>query len=105
VTGEPASAREVVRSQARRRELLASLMRAQGGACLTVLLPALALLALYPLLTAIFPWLATAQVLGVPLTLLILGGGIYPPLVLLGYWYVRRAERLEQQFVELLKEQ
>ena len=65
----------------------------------------LALLALYPLLTAIFPWLATAQVLGVPLTLLILGGGIYPPLVLLGYWYVRRAERLEQQFVELLKEQ
>ena len=65
----------------------------------------LALLALYPLLTAIFPWLATAQVLGLPLTLLILGGGIYPPLVLLGYWYVRRAERLEQQFVELLKEQ
>ena len=66
---------------------------------------ALALLALYPLLTAIFPWLATAQVAGLPLTLLILGGGIYPPLVLLGYWYVRRAERLEQQFVELLKEQ
>ncbi len=87
------------------RELLTSLMRAQGGACLTVLLPAAALLALYPLLTAIFPWLATAQVLGLPLTLLILGGGIYPPLVLLGYWYVRRAERLEQQFVELLKEQ
>ena len=51
------------------------------------------------------PWLATAQVLGLPLTLLILGGGIYPPLVLLGYWYVHRAERLEQQFVELLKEQ
>jgi hypothetical protein len=25
--------------------------------------------------------------------------------VLLGYWYVRRAERLEQRFVELLKEQ
>ena len=116
--------RQVVRSQARRtggrsstpardalyepaaygRELLTSLMRAQGGACVTVLLPALALLALYPLLTAIFPWLATAQLLGLPLTLLILGGGIYPPLVLLGYWYVRRAERLEQQFVELLKE-
>jgi hypothetical protein len=37
--------------------------------------------------------------------LIILGGGIYPPLVLLGYLYVRRAERLEQRFVELLKEQ
>ena len=125
MTADPAPAREIVRSQARRqggragtpapddlyepdaygRELLASLMRAQGGACVTVLLPALALLALYPLLTAIFPWLATAQVAGLPLTLLVLGGGIYPPLVLLGYWYVRRAERLEQQFVELLKEQ
>jgi Flp pilus assembly protein TadB len=125
VTSEQAPARQIVRSQARRpggrastpalddlyepdaygRELLTSLMRAQGAACLTVLLPALALLALYPLLTAIFPWLAGAQVLGVPMTLLILGGGIYPPLVLLGYWYVRRAERLEQQFVELLKEQ
>ena len=125
MTAEPVPAREVVRSQARRpggrastparddlyepdaygRELLTSLMRAQGGACVTVLLPALALLALYPLLTGIFPWLATAQVLGLPLTLLILGGGIYPPLVLLGYWYMRRSERLEQQFVELLKEQ
>jgi hypothetical protein len=117
--------RQIVRSQARRsddrasspglddlyqpdaygRELLTSLMRAQGGVCVTVLLPALALLALYPLLTAIFPSLATAQLLGLPLTLLILGGGIYPPLVLLGYWYVRRAERVERQFVELLKEQ
>jgi hypothetical protein len=117
--------RQVVRSQPRRsggrasspalddlyepdaygQELLTSLMRAQGGACVTVLLPALALLALYPLLTALFPRLATAELFGLPLTLLILGGGIYPPLVLLGYWYVRRAERLERQFVELLKEQ
>jgi Flp pilus assembly protein TadB len=125
VTTERLPTRQVVRSQARRssasratpapddlyeqdaygRELLTSLMRAQGGACVTVLLPALALLALYPLLTAIFPSLATAELFGLPLTLLILGGGIYPPLVLLGYWYVRRAERLEQRFAELLKEQ
>jgi hypothetical protein len=125
MTPAETSRRELVRSEPRRpgdrarspalddlyqpdaygRELLTSLMRAQGGACLTVLLPALALLALYPLLTAIYPWLATYQLFGLPLTLLILGGGIYPPLVLLGFWYVRRAERLEQQFVELLKEQ
>jgi hypothetical protein len=125
MTTEQMPTRQVVRSQERRpsasrvtpapddlyepdaygRELLGSLMRAQGGACVTVLLPALALLALYPLLTAIFPWLATAELFGLPLTLLILGGGIYPPLVLLGYWYVRRAERLEHRFVELLEEQ
>jgi hypothetical protein len=87
------------------RELLASLMRAQAGVSLAVLVPAVSLLALYPLLAVLLPGLASYEVLGLPLTLIILGGGIYPPLVLLGYWYVRRAERLEQRFVELLKEQ
>ena len=87
------------------RELLTSLMRAQAGVSLAVLVPAISLLALYPLLAVLLPSLAAYEVHGLPLTLIILGGGIYPPLVLLGYWYVRRAERLEQRFVELLKEQ
>ena len=120
-TGPPP--REVVRSAPRRasnrplspvrddlyqadaygRELLTSLMRAQAGVSLAVLLPAITLLAIYPLLAVLVPRLANFEVLGLPLTLIILGGGIYPPLVLLGYWYVRRAERLEQRFVELLK--
>jgi hypothetical protein len=80
-------------------------MRAQAGVSLAVLVPAMALLALYPLLAVLLPGLANYEVVSLPLTLIILGGGIYPPLVLLGYWYVRRAERLEQRFVELLKEQ
>jgi hypothetical protein len=80
-------------------------MRAQAGVSLAVLVPAISLLALYPLLAVLLPSLAAYEVHGLPLTLIILGGGIYPPLVLLGYWYVRRAERLEQRFVELLKEQ
>jgi hypothetical protein len=87
------------------RELLSSLIRAQAGVSLAVLVPAISLLALYPLLAVLIPRLDSYEVLGLPLTLIILGGGIYPPLVLLGYWYVRRAERLEQRFVELLKEQ
>jgi hypothetical protein len=123
-TTEPTPQREIVRSAPRRassrsaspirddlyqadaygRELLSSLMRAQAGVSLAVLLPAISLLAIYPLLAVLIPRLATFEVLGLPLTLIILGGGIYPPLVLLGYWYVRRAERLEQRFVELLKE-
>jgi hypothetical protein len=80
-------------------------MRAQAGASLAVLLPAITLIALYPLLAVLIPRLASLQVEGLPLVLLVLGGGLYPPLVLLGYWYVRRSERLEQRFVELLKEQ
>ncbi len=87
------------------RELLTSLMRAQAGVSLAVLIPAIAMLIIYPLLAVLVPPLARMTVLGLPLTLLILGGGIYPPLVLLGFWYVRRAERLEERFVDLLKDQ
>jgi hypothetical protein len=125
VTAPAPPPREIVRAAARRpsdralspgrddlyqpdaygRELLSSLMRAQAGVSLAVLLPAISLLALYPLLAVLLPSLANLEVVGLPLTLVILGGGIYPPLVLLGYWYVRRAERLEQRFAELLKEQ
>jgi Flp pilus assembly protein TadB len=84
--------------------LLASLMHAQLGVTLGVLLPALAVVALYPLLCVLFPAVAAATVGPLPLSLIILGGGIYPPLVVLGFWYVRRAERVEQRFVRLLED-
>ncbi len=84
--------------------LLASLMRAQLGVTLGVLVPAVAVLALYPLLCVLFPAVAEARAGPVPVSLIVLGGGIYPPLVLLGFWYVRRAQRVEQRFVDLLKD-
>jgi hypothetical protein len=86
------------------RILLSSLMRAQLGATVAVLVPAAALLCLYPLLAVLFPGLGQVQVGGVPLTFVVLGGGIYPPLVLLGFWYRHRAERVEQRFIELLED-
>ena len=45
------------------RELLTSLMRAQAGVSLAVLVPAMALLALYPLLAVLLPGLANYEVL------------------------------------------
>jgi putative solute:sodium symporter small subunit len=118
------STREVVRAPARKgpavsrspvagdlyqqdnyaRTLLRSLMRAQLGATVSVLVPAASLLLLYPMLAVLFPNLARMTFGGVPLTFIVLGGGIYPPLVLLGFWYRRRAERVEQRFVELLED-
>ncbi len=95
---------DVLRQDDYGRELLGSLMRAQLSATLSVLVPAIVLLALYPLLAVLVPHLASAQVAGIPLTLVVLGGGIYPPLVALGFWYVRRAERVERRFGELLDE-
>ncbi|MFZ0668645.1 MAG: hypothetical protein WAM97_23040 [Acidimicrobiales bacterium] len=86
------------------RTLLRSLMRAQLGATVSVLIPAASLLLLYPLLAILFPSLGPMTVGGVPLTFIILGGGIYPPLVLLGFWYRRRAAKVEERFAELLED-
>ncbi len=86
------------------KTLLSSLIRAQLGATVTVLVPAAALLLLYPLLAVLVPSLAHASVGGLPLTFVVLGGGIYPPLVILGFWYRRRASRVEERFAELLEE-
>ncbi|HUB71219.1 MAG TPA: hypothetical protein VL984_12405 [Acidimicrobiales bacterium] len=86
------------------RSLIASLMRAQMGVTLSTLLPAAAIVLAYPLLAVLAPSLGTDHVLGVPLSLVILGGAIYPPIVLLGLWYVRRTERVEQRFVELFRD-
>jgi hypothetical protein len=82
--------------------LLRSLMRAQLGLSLSVLAPAAALVALYPLLVVLLPTLATATMGPVPLSLVILGGGLYPPLVALAFWYVRRSHRVERRFAEIL---
>jgi hypothetical protein len=124
MTQAPAGRREVIRAQVRDprvrhqspaaddlyqqdnygRTLLTSLMRAQLGVTLSILVPAAALLALYPLLAVLIPSLGQMHVLGIPLTLVILGGGIYPPIVGLGFWYVHRIEQVEQRFVDLLKD-
>lgn len=101
--GRPAAA-ELYRQDDYGRTFLRGLMRAQLGVTLSVLVPAGAILALYPLLAVLLPSLDGVHVLGLPLALVVLGGGIYPPLVLLGFWYVRRTEQLEERFVELLED-
>ncbi len=103
-TGHSPAADDLYQQDNYARTLLSSLMRAQLGATITVLVPAAALLLLYPLLAVLFPHLGQVHVAGVPLTFLVLGGGIYPPLVLLGFWYRRRAGVVEERFVELLED-
>jgi hypothetical protein len=57
-----------------------------------------------PLLFHLFPDLTDVAPLGMPLPWWLLGIVVYPVLVLLGWRYVRAAERNEQDFVELLEE-
>ena len=54
-------------------------MRAQAGVSLAVLVPAISLLALYPLLPSCSRGLASYEVLGLPLTLIILGAASTHP--------------------------
>lgn len=79
-----------------------SLMRSQ----LRLALGVVAVLALtvggLPVLFRAFPGLLTAHFLGIPLPWLLLGVVVYPFLVLLAWFYVRRAERNERSFNDLV---
>ncbi len=57
-----------------------------------------------PLVFFVAPGLDSVRVLGVPVAWLVLGVLVYPWLVLLGWRYVRRAERNERDFAELMGE-
>ena len=82
--------------------LITGLIRAQLG--LTVGFGALtiAIIGSLPIIAALFPGLVHDTIGGLPLPLVVLGGGIYPVLVALAWGYVHLAERLERRFAELL---
>lgn len=84
-------------------QLLRSLMRAQLGLALRVFAVFGFLLAGLPVLLATSPRLGRVAVFGLPLPWLILGIAVYPSLVLLGWLYVRVAERNEREFVEIIE--
>ena len=57
-----------------------------------------------PLVFFVAPGLDDVRLVGLPVVWLVLGVLVYPWLVLLGWAYVRRAERNERDFAELLGE-
>ena len=79
-------------------------MKCRRSAVLFVLtlLPVLAFALGVPLAFHLAPGLADVRLLGVPLSWLVLCGLVYLLLFLLGRSYVRRAERNEQDFAELV---
>lgn len=80
---------------------LGSLMRDQlASAAITLVLLTIGIGSL-PLVFWLFPGLASIAPLGVPLPWILLGVLAYPFLILLGWLYVRRAERNEAAFAEL----
>jgi hypothetical protein len=82
--------------------LIAGLIRAQLGLTLSFLALTVAVIGSLPIIAALLPGADRTSIAGLPLPLLVLGFGIYPVLVTLGWAYVRLAERLERRFDELL---
>ncbi len=65
---------------------------------------ALAVFTVLVLLVGPLPLVFAAMPDGAGLEWALLGFGVYPPLVLLAYWHVRRAERNEQDLVRLVED-
>jgi hypothetical protein len=82
---------------------MSSLLRSQLRLALLVLAGLAVLVAGLPLLFTVAPALVDVHVVGVPLPWLLLAGGVYPFLLLLGWLYVRAAERNERDFAEVVE--
>ena len=82
---------------------MSSLVRSQLRLALLVLAALAVLVAGLPLLFTVAPALVDVHVVGVPLPWLLLAAGVYPFLLLLGWLYVRAAERNERDFAEVVE--
>lgn len=79
-----------------------TLVRSQLRAAITVVAVLTCTVGMLPLVFLLAPTLTTISVAGVPLPWLVLGVGVFPVLWLLGWLYVRRAERTETAFAALV---
>lgn len=82
---------------------ITSLMRSQLRLALGVLLALASTLGLLPLVFRFFPAVGRLHVLGVPLPWLLLTVVAFAEIIGLGWVYVRRAERNEATFSDLLE--
>jgi hypothetical protein len=78
-----------------------SLMRAQLRLAGYVVLLLAATVGLLPVVFLVLP-VDDVHLLGVPLSGLLLGVAVYPLLLAIAWWYVRRAEQNEAGFVDLV---
>ena len=84
------------------RLLVRSLTRAQLGLSLMCLAVAVAVIGSFPVIMALLPGARKVTLAGLPLTLVILGAGIFPVLMAVGWFYNRQATQLEARFIDLV---
>jgi hypothetical protein len=99
-----ASAASEIDAQTRLGEIyMTSLLRAQFRLAVLVILALAVGAGGLPLLFLLWPGLAATTVAGVPIPWLVLGVAAYPLLLLLGWLYVRAAERNERDFADVVE--
>ncbi len=99
----PARAREIDQETRLGEIYMGSLLREQGRLAIGVLVVLFGTLGALPLAFHLWPAMAAERVLGVPVPWLLLGVAVYPFLLLLGWVYVRAAERNEADFAHLVE--
>lgn len=82
---------------------MSSLLRAQLRLAVLVLLTVAVMVAGLPLLLRVSPDLMEVRPLGIPLAWALLAFAVYPFLLLLGWLYVRAAERNERDFTDVVQ--
>ena len=82
---------------------MASLIRSQLRLALLLLGVLALLVGGLPLLFAYLPGVRDTEVAGIPLPWLVLGALVYPVLWALGWFYIHQAERIEQDFSDLVE--
>jgi uncharacterized membrane protein (DUF485 family) len=82
---------------------MSSLIRSQRRLALMTCAAVTVLLAGTVLLGAYSRNFVAARLFGVPVPWLVLGVLIYPPLIALGWWTMRTAERNERAFIDLVR--
>ncbi|MEI2821262.1 MAG: hypothetical protein V9E81_14120 [Marmoricola sp.] len=83
---------------------LSSLLGAQFGLAVLVLIPITLIGIGLPLVFVLFPQLSEVCIFGLPITWLAVAFGIFPVLIGLGWVYVRAAERTERDFIAAVEE-
>jgi uncharacterized membrane protein (DUF485 family) len=100
---EPLEIRDLEEQTAVGSVLLGALMRRQLRLSLGVAVAFAVLLAGQPLLAWFWPGYSEVRLLGIPLPWMLLAVLAFPAMVLLGLFYVRRAEAIDEEFSELLR--
>jgi uncharacterized membrane protein (DUF485 family) len=97
-----AAAREVEEQTPVGEVLVTGLIRTQLALAVRLSLVVAALFGIQPVLFALAPGLAHVSVGGLPLPWLLLGVLAYPAVIVIGWVYVRAAQRNERRFAELV---